>query len=89
MAQALSISEDEVIARLENMLAAGVIRRIAAVPNHYRIGFKANGMTVWDVDDERIDEPGRNHAWGLSATVISARAISRTGITIIRHGAWQ
>ena len=28
------------------------------MPNHYRLGFRANGMTVWDVDDARVDELG-------------------------------
>ena len=40
------------------MVEAGVIRRIGAVPNHYAIGYTANGMSVWDVADERIDELG-------------------------------
>ena len=40
------------------MLARGLIRRIGAVPNHYRLGFTANGMTVWDVADERVDALG-------------------------------
>jgi DNA-binding Lrp family transcriptional regulator len=41
------------------MLAAGIIRRIGAVPNHYRLGYRANGMSVWDLPDERIAELGR------------------------------
>ena len=36
------------------MLADGRVRRIAAVPNHYRLGWRANGMTVWDVEDDAI-----------------------------------
>jgi len=40
------------------MLESGVIRRIGVVPNHYALGYKANGMTVWDVPDERVDELG-------------------------------
>ncbi|GAA0567358.1 Lrp/AsnC family transcriptional regulator [Caenispirillum bisanense] len=54
VAEAVGIARAEVIGRLERMLAAGVIRRIGAVPNHYRLGFRANGMTVWDVDDDRV-----------------------------------
>ena len=46
------------MARLQAMLDAGIIRRIGAVPNHYAIGWTANGMTVWDVADERVDELG-------------------------------
>lgn len=44
--------------RLQHMLDCGVIRRIGAVPNHYRLGLLANGMTVWDVADSRVMELG-------------------------------
>lgn len=47
-----------VITGLQNLLEAGAIRRIGVVPNHYRIGYTANGMSVWNVADERVDELG-------------------------------
>ena len=55
---ALGLSGDAVRERLVAMLASGLIRRIGAVPNHYKLGFTANGMSVWDVDDERVDALG-------------------------------
>ncbi|MCI4439788.1 AsnC family transcriptional regulator, partial [Tibeticola sp.] len=55
---ALGIDGEQVRERLQAMLNEGVIRRIGAVPNHYRLGFTANGMSVWDVADERVDELG-------------------------------
>lgn len=55
---ALGISGELVRTRLQAMLDTGLIRRIGAVPNHYRLGFTANGMSVWDVADERVDELG-------------------------------
>jgi len=58
LADQLGITADEVLRRLQRMLDCGVIRRIGAVPNHYAIGYTANGMSVWDVDDARIDELG-------------------------------
>jgi DNA-binding Lrp family transcriptional regulator len=58
IADQLGVSAEEVLWRLRRMLDSGVIRRIGAVPNHYAIGYTANGMSVWDVDDERIDELG-------------------------------
>ncbi len=58
LAAALGISAREVMARLARMLEAGIIRRIGAVPNHYRLGFVANGMAVFDVADGRVDELG-------------------------------
>ncbi len=54
----LGLSEGALLARLRELKAAGVIRRIAAAPNHYRLGLTANGMTVWDVDDARVAELG-------------------------------
>ena len=45
--------------RLQHMLDTGAIRRIAAVPNHYALGYRANGMSVWDVDDAHVAEAGR------------------------------
>lgn len=58
IAQELGTTADAVIARLSAMLEAGTIRRIGAVPNHYAIGYTANGMSVWDVDDDLIDTLG-------------------------------
>jgi len=58
IAEQLGLSADEVMQRLRGLLAAGVIRRIGAVPNHYAIGWTANGMTVWDVADDQVDELG-------------------------------
>ena len=54
----VSLSAPAVKRRVDRMLDSGVIRRIGAVPNHYAIGYTANGMSVWDVPDERIDELG-------------------------------
>ena len=58
LAGQLGLSSAEVMARLQRMLDAGIIRRIAAVPNHYALGYRANGMSVWDVDDAAIDALG-------------------------------
>ncbi len=58
----VGLSEAEVIAQLAQMRERGLIRRIAAVPNHYRLGYVANGMTVWDVDDEQVDALGERLA---------------------------
>ena len=58
IADELGISPGEVMGRFRRMLEAGVVRRIAAVPNHYALGYPANGMSVWDVDDAHVDEAG-------------------------------
>ena len=58
----LGLAGEEVRARLARMQEVGIVRRVAAVPNHYRLGYVANGMTVWDVDDTHIDRLGREVA---------------------------
>ncbi len=62
IAARLGVGSDVVIERLDQMLAAGAIRRIGAVPNHYALGYRGNGMSVWDVPDEHVDEIGRQLA---------------------------
>ena len=58
IAAQLGVAAEEVMRRLRRMLETGVIRRIGAVPNHYALGYKANGMSVWDVPDKRVRELG-------------------------------
>lgn len=58
LAEQLQLSVDECLALLQRLQANGLIRRIAAVPNHYRLGYRHNGMTVWDVDDEALAQLG-------------------------------
>ena len=54
LGEQLGVPGELIVARLTAMLESGVIRRIGAVPNHYAIGYTANGMSVWDVPDEQI-----------------------------------
>ena len=56
---ALGLGEREVIGRMAAMLERGVIRRIGAAPNHYAFGMTANGMTVWNVEDEMAADLGQ------------------------------
>lgn len=58
LAELLGEPVGEVMASMRRMLDAGLIRRIGAVPNHYALGYSANGMSVWNVPDERIAEHG-------------------------------
>ena len=55
---ALGLSEETVLERMTRLAQLGVIRRIGAVPNHYKLGYRANGMSVWDIDDGQVDELG-------------------------------
>ena len=59
LARRLEAPAEAVIDRMHYMLGNGSIRRIGAFPNHYRLGLRGNGMTVWDVPDEHVEEVGR------------------------------
>jgi len=59
IAEELGIAPADVMRRMQNLLDTGAIRRIGAVPNHYALGWRANGMSVWDVPDDQVAEAGR------------------------------
>lgn len=56
--EAVGLSGEEAMIRVRRMLAEGIIRRIGAVANHYRLGYVANGMSVWDVADDAVAAAG-------------------------------
>ena len=58
VAEAAGVTQAQLFARVEAMLNDGRIRRIGAVPNHYKLGYTANGMSVWDVADDAVDRLG-------------------------------
>ncbi len=52
----IGMSEAQVINRLQNLLAQGLIKRLGIVVRHHELGYKANAMIVWDVADLSIDQ---------------------------------
>jgi DNA-binding Lrp family transcriptional regulator len=58
IAERTGLDVQEVMQRMQRMLDTGIIRRIGVVPNHYAVGYRANGMSVWNVADEHIAELG-------------------------------
>ena len=58
LAEQLKLSVESTLDLLKRLQAEGAIRRIAAVPNHYRLGYRHNGMTVWDVADADMPRLG-------------------------------
>jgi DNA-binding Lrp family transcriptional regulator len=59
VAEALGAEPEDVMDRLRRLLSLGAVRRIGAVPNHYALGYRANGMSVWDVEDALVGDLGR------------------------------
>jgi DNA-binding Lrp family transcriptional regulator len=58
VAAAIGADVEWVIETINRFLAAGKIRRVGVVPNHYSLGYTENGMTVWDVPDDLVSTVG-------------------------------
>ena len=54
----LGITTEELFAKAREFESLGVMRRFAAILRHRDVGFTANGMVVWHVPEESIDEVG-------------------------------
>ncbi len=57
-AQKLGITEEQLLEKAKYYEEIGVMRRFAAILRHREAGFVANGMIVWKVLDERIEQVG-------------------------------
>ncbi|MDY0266553.1 MAG: Lrp/AsnC family transcriptional regulator [Methanimicrococcus sp.] len=62
VSKALGISEDEVVSRLKKLKEEKKIRRFGASIGHIALGFTANGMGVWDIPENQIEEIGKKMA---------------------------
>lgn len=58
-AQAVNLSEEELLEHARLLHRQGTMRRFAAVLHHRKAGFSANGMGIWAVPQERVEEVGR------------------------------
>ncbi len=55
----LGISTEDLIGRLCDWRDAGILKRIGLLLNHLSVGFRANGMCVWNIPEDLIEEKGR------------------------------
>ena len=55
----LAIDFAALVEWMDRMRECGVLRRMAAILHHRTAGFTANGMAVWRVPEDRIEEAGR------------------------------
>lgn len=58
LADNLGISTEELFAKAREFEKLGIMRRFAAILRHRDVGFTANGMVVWHVPEDAIDEVG-------------------------------
>ncbi len=59
IAQQLGITEQMVVARIQALIHSTAIKRYGVVVRHHELGYKANGMVVWNIPDESVSEIGK------------------------------
>jgi DNA-binding Lrp family transcriptional regulator len=59
IADQLEISEENLLAILNDLVARGIIRRFGATLRHQKSGFQSNAMVAWRVDETRIEAVGK------------------------------
>lgn len=69
----LGWTEDEVIARLRKLIAAGTISRFGLVVRHRALGFRANAMVVWDIASEALTQAAATLAEAANVTLCYER----------------
>jgi siroheme decarboxylase len=62
IAREVDVTESEVILRIRRMMDEGVIRRMGAMIRHIEAGIGYNGMVIWKIDPQRLDETGKTLA---------------------------
>lgn len=73
LADQLGLSQEMVLCTVAQWESRGIIRRIGAFVNHYKGGFVANGMVVWQLPEERLREVGEAIALFSSVSHCYAR----------------
>ena len=58
IAEQLDCSETQVIEGINRIMMRGDMKRFGVVVRHRELGYRANGMVVWDIPDARVTEIG-------------------------------
>jgi len=58
IAEQLGCSEIQVIEGINRIMMRGDMKRFGVVVRHRKLGYRANGMVVWDIPDARVNEIG-------------------------------
>ncbi len=69
----LGMTEQALIARLDRMIACGIISRFGVVVRHRAFGFSANAMAVWDIADGEVDSVAASFAREAGVTLCYRR----------------
>ncbi len=93
IANDVGYNSGELLELLKNWSECGIIRRIALIVRHHKMGFKANGMCVWSVPREKVRDKGRRLAEFAAVTHCYQRPRTRSFpydlYAMIHHHSWS
>ena len=73
LAGKLAVGEEDIVNRLQYLIACGVITRFGCVVRHRPLGYSANAMAVWDIPDPSVDAVARQFARNARVTLCYRR----------------
>lgn len=59
MAEKIGIETEQLLDVLTKWKKEGIIRRIGAIVNHFKVGLRGGAMVVWQVEPEQTEKVGR------------------------------
>ncbi len=74
LGERVAMSEGEVLTRIADWIAEGLIKRFGVIVRHLELGYRANAMVVFDAPDEDVDRIGRQLAGEAGVTLCYRRA---------------
>ena len=73
LADSLAVDEEDIVDRLQYLIARGVITRFGCVVRHRKLGYTANAMAVWDIPDDSVDAVAARFASNPQVTLCYRR----------------
>jgi len=73
VAEQLGLDEEDVIDRLRQLTASGVVKRFGCVVRHRSLGYESNAMAVWDIPDIDVEAVARLFAGNSAVTLCYRR----------------
>ncbi len=62
LGRAAGTTESDAIRRLRHLKVNGAIKRMGLIVRHHELGYRANAMVAWDIDDVEVDTVGARMA---------------------------
>jgi len=58
IAQELNLTEQQILNIIQHLQQKQKIKRFGVIVHHRKLGYKANGMVVWDIEDNQVEQLG-------------------------------